>query len=150
MNGNIAKLPEVILSKTHDLMKICEAHRRATRRKRHPHPRADFLCECVSAMVRKSTVLAAQEQDAGNLAQSAAYRTSSWPLLLPLTDVRKGYTKPKIADKTCCVWVPTIPQPAGLDFHNRHLRVFSEPHSKRLRESSSLPPKTHRDYLPGD
>lgn len=60
-------------------MQMCEAHRKATKRKRHPHSRADFPCEWVSAMLRKSTVLTAQEpQDAGNLAQSAAYRTSSW------------------------------------------------------------------------
>jgi hypothetical protein len=31
----------------------------------------------------------------GNLAQSAAYRSSSWLLLLPLTDVRMGYEKQK-------------------------------------------------------
>jgi hypothetical protein len=124
MNGNVATYPEVILSKTHDLMQICETHRKATRRKRHPQPRADFPCECVSAMVRKSTVLTAQEtQDTGNLAQSAAYRTSSWPLLLPHMDVRMGYTKPKMADKACCVWVRTIPQPAGLDFQQRVLRI---------------------------
>jgi hypothetical protein len=53
-------------------------------------------------MVRKSTVLTAEEPpDAGNLAQSAAYRTSTWPLLLPLPDERMGYTKPKMADKAC-------------------------------------------------
>jgi hypothetical protein len=71
--------------------------------------------------MQDSKFLTAQEpQKTGNLAQLAAYRTSSWLLLLPLTDLRMGYTKPKMTDKACCVRVPTKPEPAGLDFRHRH------------------------------
>jgi hypothetical protein len=82
MNGHVGKLTRSDPLENSwfnvDLRSEQQSHKKATNRKRHPQPRADFPCECVSAIMQDSKFLTAQEpQKTGNLAQLAAYRTSS-------------------------------------------------------------------------